>query len=49
MQKHIEDDLLENLNLDKEDLNDIQFYKKKLIIDDFFKREKVLPKRKEIF
>ena len=41
VKKHIEDDLLKDLNLNEEDLNDIKFYKKKLIIDDYFKREKV--------
>ena len=49
VKKHIEDDLLKDLNLNEEDLNDIKFYKKKLIIDDYFKREKEPGKRKEIY
>ena len=49
VKKHIEDDLLKDLNLNQEDLNDIKFYKKKLIIDEFFKKEKQPEKRKEIY
>ena len=49
VKRHIEFDLLKDLDLDQQDINDIKFYKKKLVIDEFFKREKNLEKRKETF
>ena len=49
VKRHIEFDLLKDLNLDQQDLNDIKFYKKKLVIDEYFKKEKNLEKRKETF
>ena len=49
VKRHIEFDLLKDLDLDQQDLNDIKFYKKKLVIDEYFKKEKNLEKRKETF
>ena len=46
VKQHIENYLLENLNLDQDDLNDIIFFKKKLVIDDYFKSERNKGKRK---
>ena len=49
VKSHIEHDLLKDLDLDPQDLNDIKFYKKKLIIDEYFRKERSLEKRKEMF
>ena len=49
VKSHIEFDLLKDLDLDPQDLNDIKFYKKKLVIDDYFKKERNPEKRREMF
>ena len=49
--EHMERDLLSELQncLGDDDLDDLQFFKHKAVIDDFFGREKINSKRKEMY